>query len=326
LGQLVDALGRVAPPERLKHFVALRDGLKGMETALTTGAEQIERMSGYTYPVVTFQGLKPRVENKSLWPEGGKIAEGLRQASRGASTAAKEMAALTDDLPKIQKALEESRKVAVATREALGEALKNREKVEPLLKDVPTHAARLADELPRLGGDLAKVLRDTARLKEVAASLRQADQSFESAAKVWPELRKVLTRSATLLRDAQARLRPALDRPEDYERAVQDTRLMARTFSEALPLVTDQLEDDLYEQEKSLGRLRDSVKHLTASLPEVSATAGNVLHTARLLIALTALVFALHGAYVILTLFEKPRTEPATDQHRSTQIKTDIRI
>src|SRR5207248_2886182 len=87
-----------------------------------------------------------------------KATAGLRKAAKGVEAAVKEWDSLNEGLPKLNEALEESRKAALATREALGTALKQQEKVEPLLKDVPEHAARLAEELPRLGEELAKVL------------------------------------------------------------------------------------------------------------------------------------------------------------------------
>jgi uncharacterized coiled-coil DUF342 family protein len=301
LGRFADGLDRVAPPERLKNLMALRDGFKGMETALNTGAGQVERLSSYTYPVIKLEGLKPKVDQKPFWPEGGKIAEGMRDAAKGAGAAVKEMGSLHDDLPKLQKSLEESRKVALATRDAIGEALKRQDKLAPLLKDVPAHAARLAEELPKLGEGLAKVMRDTSRLKDVATAMRKAEKALETSAKRWPDVRKTLVGSSELLRQAQARLKPVLERPERYESVLQDTVIMAKTFSAALPLITDQINDDLREQEKSLDHLGRSIDSVTEVLPDISATAGGLLQTMRLFLALMALVFALHGTYLVIS-------------------------
>jgi uncharacterized phage infection (PIP) family protein YhgE len=281
LGHFTEGLDRVAPPERLKNLITLREGFKGMETALNSGAGQVEQ--------------------RPFWPEGGKIAEGMRDGAKGAGAAVKEMAGLNDDLPKLQKSLEESRKIALATRDAIGEALKRQDKLAPLLKDMPAHAARLAESLPKLGDDLAKVLRDTARLKEVAGSLRKADKSLQEAAKRWPDVRKTLVGSADLLRQAQGRLRPALDHPERYENAMRDTIVTAKALSAAVPLITDQINDDLNEQERSLGHLGKSIDSVTDVMPDISNTAAGLLQSMRLLIALVALVFALHGTYLALT-------------------------
>src|SRR5262249_23042620 len=143
----------------------MHDGFEGLETSLATGAEQVERLSGYTYPVVTFSGLKPSVESRAFWPEGERIADGMRRAARAARAAPREVARMRADLPRLKASLEESRKVVDKTHESLTYALKKQAEVEPILKDIPEHAARLTEELPLLGGDLAKILRDTGRLK-----------------------------------------------------------------------------------------------------------------------------------------------------------------
>src|SRR5260370_27676055 len=100
----------------------------------------------------------------------------MRKAAAGATAAGKQMDGMAADLPEIRAALTESSAMVDKVREALGLALQNHGKVEPLLKEIPSHAARLADALPKLGGDLARILRDTQRLKEVAGALRQTQQ------------------------------------------------------------------------------------------------------------------------------------------------------
>jgi chromosome segregation ATPase len=277
---------------------ALRDGFKGMEEALSTGADQVERLSGYSYPSVRLAGLKPVVEPQPFWPEGKKIADGLRRAASGASAAQEEVNALGEDLPKLRESLNESRKVADATRDALGTALKQQDKIDALLKNAPEHAARLAERLPKLGADLSKVLRETKRLKDVAGVLREAQKGLDEAAAHWPELRNTLAQSAKLLRATQAQLRNALAHRDEYEKAMNQTVVLARTFSSALPLMTEQLEDQLREQEDSLQNLGDSIDQTAAVLPEWDRTAARVLETTRLFLCLMGAIFGLHGAYL----------------------------
>ena len=114
-------------------------------------------------------------------------------------------------------------------------ALKNQEKVEPLLKDVPAHAARLAEELPKLGGDLAKVLRETQRLKDVAAQMRQAHKGLETALARWPQIRETLSGTATVLKATQAQLKHVVDHKEEYEAAMADTVELTDEFAKGLP-------------------------------------------------------------------------------------------
>jgi ABC-type transporter Mla subunit MlaD len=300
LAKFGEGLGRMSNGFDAKRLQGVRDGFKGLETALTAGADEVARASGYTYPVVTFNGLRPTIEQKAFWPEGDKIADGLRQAAKGVTTAGKELDALVEDLPKVQASLNESRKIVEQTREALGAALKQQAKVEPLLKSVPEETARLVEELPQIGDALARLLRETARLKDVAALLRDAEKGMDSAGDRWPELRKNLGRSSLLLRTTQGQLKHVLENRAEYEAAMKQTVVLARTFSAALPLWTEQLEEELLEQESSLETLGSSIDEVTAVLPACSNTASQILVTSRLLMALVGLIFALHGTHLIL--------------------------
>jgi chromosome segregation ATPase len=301
LGRFDEGLKGLDGLLKLQRGEAMKEGFKGLEESLTTGADQVARLAGYTYPVLRFDGLKPVMDQKQFWPEGDKIAEGMRKAAKGATAAGEELEQLTRDLPNLRQSLVESRKVAARTREALAGALKQQDQLEALLKSMPEHAARLAEELPRLGASLAKVLRDTASLKEVAALLRQTQKSLDTAVTRWPELRKNLGRSAVLLRATQGQLKYVLEHRSEYEASLQQTLAMSRTISAALPLLTDQLEQDLSEQEQSLSSLGDGIDEVTAALPGAGRTASRLLQTTRLLLCLLALVFALHGAYVVLS-------------------------
>jgi hypothetical protein len=190
--------------------------------------------------------------------------------------------------------------VVSSTRQALATALKQQEKVEPLLKDVPREAARLAEDLPRLGSELAKVLRETARLKEVGALLREAQKGVDAAAARWPELRQNLGKSAVILRAARKQLRDALADTKQIEAAMRQTLDLTRLFAAALPLLTEQLEEGLRQQEHSLAELGDSLDEVTRALPPAAASAGRLLQMTRLLLALVALIVALHAGYLVL--------------------------
>jgi len=301
LAQFDQGLERMDQLLKVERIATMREGFKGLEESLKIGAEQVERLSGYSYPVVTFNGLKPNIEQRAFWPEGDKIAEGMRRAAKGATSAAQEMELLSKDLPTLRQSLVESRKAASSTRAALAEALRQQDKVEALLKNVPEHTARLADELPRLAGGLSKVLRDTSRLKEVGALLRQAQGGVELAMKRWPELRKNLGRSAVLLRDTQSQLKYVLTHRAEYEASLQHTLVLSRTFSSALPLLTEQLEMELDDQELALSNLGDSIDDVRVSLPSYGQSASGILYTTKLLLALMAAIFGLHGGYLVLS-------------------------
>jgi chromosome segregation ATPase len=243
------------------------------------------------------------VEQRAFWPEGEKIAEGMRKAAKGATAASEEMKLLSKDLPKLRQSLQESRNAAKSTREALGAALKQQDQVEALLKNVPEHAARLSDELPELASALSKVLRDTAKLKEVGALLRQTQKGIDVAMERWPELRKNLGRSSVLLRNTQKQLNHVVTHQSEYEASLQHTLQLSRTFSAALPLLTEQLEMELGDQEQALTNLNDSIEDVNEALPQVAHSAAGILQTTRLLLVLMAVIFALHGGYLAVNSY-----------------------
>jgi uncharacterized phage infection (PIP) family protein YhgE len=301
LARFSDGLDKMGAALKLQKFDTMRTGVKGLESALNRGADQVDRLSGYTYPVITVRGLKPMVDQKQFWPEGGKIAEDLRKAAEGVSAAGQEMDGLATELPKLRESLEESRKVADRSREALALALKQQDKVEPLLKKVPEQAAALADELPKLGADLARVLRDTEKLKDLAASLRRAQKGIDGAVTRWPELRKTLTRSASLLKAAQQQLGHVVEHRREYEQALSETIALTEEFADRLPQFTHHLDGQLGEQEQSFDDLGRSIDEVTAALPEYARTASRLVQATRLLLWLVAGIVGLHGAYLILS-------------------------
>lgn len=285
---------------RVERVDTMREGFKGLEQSLTTGAEQVQRLSNYTYPVVRFSGWTPSIEQRAFWPEGGVIADGMRKAAKGAAAANEELQSLTKDLPALRQALQESRKAAVATRETLAAALQQQDKVEGLLKNVPEYAARLTDQLPHLAESLTKILRDTARLKEVGKLLRQTHTGINNAVARWPELRKNLGRSSVLLRNTQTQLDYVLTHREEYEASLQHTLLLSRTIASSLPLLSEQLEMEVGDQERSLTNLDESINDVRESLPGFASGASKILQTTRLLLLLLAAIFVLHGGYLIV--------------------------
>ena len=139
LAKFSDNLKRMSVTAKAEDLDAMHEGFEGLETSLSTGADQVARLTDFTYPVVTFSGLKPHVDSRAFWPEGERIADGMRLAAKGANAAKKEMARMREDLPRLKESLDESRKIVEKTREALAHALKQQEAVEPLLKDIPEH-------------------------------------------------------------------------------------------------------------------------------------------------------------------------------------------
>ena len=130
----VDKMAGVLKPQRLD---TMRDGFRGLETSLLAGSDQVERLAAYSFPMVTFSGLRPEIHQRPFWPEGEKVAEGMRKAAAGATAAGKEMDEMVAQLPRVrlvaggerQSGRQGSRGAAAGTGTA--------GKVEPLLKKSP---------------------------------------------------------------------------------------------------------------------------------------------------------------------------------------------
>jgi hypothetical protein len=103
-----------------------------------------------------------------------------------------------------------------------------------------------------------------------------------------------------LLRGMQKQLRTALANRAQYESALRQTLDLTKAFAAALPLLTEQLEEHLVQQERSLAELGDSIDHVSESMPAVSQGASRLLLTTRWLLCLVALVVSLHAAYLVL--------------------------
>jgi uncharacterized phage infection (PIP) family protein YhgE len=300
LGEFDEGLERMLAALKMDNYTAIRDGFQGLETSLKGGAAQVDRLAAVRYPAIKADGLRLDIEQRDLWPEARETAEGMRKAAKGVTAANKELAKIYKELPRLRASLAASRKLVGTTRQALNMALKQQEKLEPLLKSVPLSAARMAEQLPRIGDDLAKVLRETAKLKELAALLRRAQKGVETASANWPELRKNLGRSAVLLRATRKQLSIALANRKEYEAAARQTLVLTETFADALPLLTDQLEEHVRQQEESLAELSAGLDSVADAMPAASQAASRLLVTTRLLLALAAAVVALHGAYLAL--------------------------
>lgn len=301
LGRFGEGLERINGLLKVQRLDTMRDGFRGMDEALNSGADQVDRLAGYTYPVVEMRGVRLEVQQKPFWPEGEKISAGMRKAAAGATAAGKEMEGLTKELPQIRASLEESQKVVARTRAALGQALEQQDKIEPLLKDAPDHAARLAEELPKVGQDLARVLRETKQLREVAAALRHARKGLDETVARWPELRRALSNSSTLLKTTRDQLDRAIENRQEYEAAMKESTLLAERFAVMLPLFTEQLECRLSEEEHALSELDQSFDEVRTMLPVYAKTTHRIFGAGRLLAWLVATFVALHGCYLILS-------------------------
>lgn len=313
--EVYDALGRfdagadgLLAALRVEQMGKIKDGLSGMEASLDRTAEQVDKLGSFSYPVVTFRGLKPEVQQKPFWAAGGEIAENLRRSSRGVLAANTELSKLEQTLPKLRDSAEAARGVLAKTREAMGRALEDQGKLEALLRDLPERAAALSERLPAVAGDMAKLLRQASALGPIAATLRKSAASVEKMAGNWPEVRERVRQSGRVLRVSQEQLAKLVARRPELEKALGGLTDVASKLAELMPAAHRQFDTRLAHQAETLGRLRESFAGAGESLPALAERAADVATAARWALALLAATLVLRGA---ASYFERRDMRPS---------------
>jgi ABC-type transporter Mla subunit MlaD len=293
----LDSLHATLDPRRL---AALRQATEGAEGVVAEAARLAERAAGYTYPVVTLDGLKPAVRNRAFWPRGAEVSADMRQVAGGVAAMGREIEALARELPKVQAAVAESRKSVGATRKALAGALARQEEVERLLAEMPAQAARLVEELPRMTGDLSLALRGTEPLVEVAVALRKARRGLDVAVANWPVVRSGLSASAGLLRGTRDQLDGVIRHRADYEAARGQVEELSEEFAALLPAFTDGLYARLDREDRALDEMARGIAQVDEVLPTYARALLRCLVIGRLLAWVVAVIAGLHGLSLIL--------------------------
>jgi tetratricopeptide (TPR) repeat protein len=304
IAEVHEALGRFSEgTEALEKVLALpqlpaiRNGLQGFHTSLDAGAQQVDTLASYSYPVVYFEGIRPRATQRPFWPSGGKIAGGMHEAAAGVKAADQELATLGAELPKVREALASSRQILDRSRDTLGTVLQYRGLIEPLVKSLPDTAARLAEDLPKLSKQLAATLRETQRLQEVANSLRATQQQLDRSIAAWPETRKTLVKSAEGLRANRDRLDRVLvgHGKRDLGSASLDNLL-----AQATPAWQEQVEHAAGAEKAELAELGHSLQQAAEAQNVQAVAMTQVVSLLRWTLAVVAGVLAVLGVWQLL--------------------------
>jgi DNA repair exonuclease SbcCD ATPase subunit len=299
LGNLSEGIGEMEVALSVERIGVMREGFGSLAEALASGAEEAETRHGLVGPEgLTFEALARSLERPGS--EDADMAPRMRRAAEAARAARRELGRMADDLPRLRAALGDSRRVIERTRDVLGNALNEDGNNAPLLKELPSHLSGLAEELPRLSANLSRVLSDTRSLRELASALRRAEKGVDVAIARWPDLKRLLGRTADLLRSARRQLDFTLRHRHEYEAALQQTVSLADAFASMLPLMTEHLEQQLSEQELALDELGQSIDDFNNVLPETGQQTVRMLETLRLLLFLVSAGVSLHGVYLIL--------------------------
>lgn len=300
LGRFNMGIGQTRKILELKNLGLLQEGMQALDESLLTASKQVEKIGTYTYPTLRFEGLNSTVEAKPIWPEAGQVAEGLKKAAEGSRVVAKDVGKmLSEHLPAVRSSLDEAHKILEQSHLVLGKALKNQDQVDALLKRVPEQAALLADRLPGMASSLAKALRDTAHLDKLANALRKAKELLDLCSLRLPDIRRSMKSTLEVLQAIHKGFRLTLENPVQFREGLERTLNIAQSFSRSLPLFLGQLEQDLQQQEESLVHLEKGIDDVARLLPEASLWAVRMIQFTRLLLTLGAIIFGLHGIYLI---------------------------
>lgn len=295
LGRLDEGLtrmGSLLDPRRVK---AMRVGLAGLETSLSATAEEVGKFAGYKYPVVRFVGWRPEVEERLFWPNGERIAGGLRQATEGVRAAQSELESLSRDLPVIKDSLEQSRKTLSSTRSALRLALERRDKLDPLLRDTPERARKLSEALPKISASFAESLRQATRLRELTRSMHQAAEILTRQADSWSQTRQSVRQIARVLETAAEHLQQITSNREQFDSATDQLNDFMTTLADLLPILTEAIDSSLGVDADDIRTLRQHLDQTARYLPDLRHRTADSLTGIRWLALLGGVLLCLGG-------------------------------
>jgi hypothetical protein len=324
LARFDEGLGSLQATLDPRRLAALRQAIEGAEGVVDEAARLAERAAGYSYPVVTLDGLKPRVSSRPFWPRGAEVGADMRKVAGGVIALEKEIGALADELPRIQVAVAEGRKSIAATRTTLAGALGRQTEVERLLAEMPEQAARLAEELPRLTGELSRAIRGAERLREVAVALRRTRTGLDLAQAKWPAVREGIAGSAALIRASRDQMDQALEHRREYEAAWAQIEGLAGDFAELLPALTEGLDTRLDREDRTLAEMAGGLEQASRALPAYAEAIGRCSAIGRLLAWLVATITGLHGSALLLGgIVRLPRTPASGPEAARTGLLAD---
>ena len=295
LGQFDEGLAAVSERLDENRVQVLMVEMKSMELALLSAADTADRLGSMSNPLDAFSLSAITSQRPS-----GRKASSRRcvcgrwprpSTSRRTNSASRPRYCLRSEpgsMPAVPR--------PPMCRRDLGNVIRRRLSDDPHLRNTPLQVATTADEILTIGEELGRLLRQTNQLRETAARLRQVRAGTIEADRGLQQLRTSLGDFANLLRWFETNLRQGA-----FRSSLGQTLIVLTAFVEALPVLTDSLETELEEQDQSLGRLEDSVKHLTSTLPEGGRTAARLIQMTRVLMLLMGSISLLHGAFLIMS-------------------------
>jgi hypothetical protein len=267
LGRLDGGLQRFGTIFDRSRWEAMQDGLAGLEASLEATAGEVERIARYKYPIVRRNGIRIDLEEKPFWPNGERIADGLRRATTGTRAAREELAIASREIPAVRDAIDSSRQTIQRTRQTLGAALKYRKEVESLLNEIPDRTGQYTENFSKLAEQFADSLRQLQALKKFTDGLRQVASTIEKHADDWSQTHSTIQGTAKILHTAARSLDTLTKNRDEYDLFVRQSAQALQDISELFPKISEATEQQLEQSEKTLSELTQHLRYTNDLVP-----------------------------------------------------------
>ena len=201
------------------------------------------------------------------------LAKGLRQVAVKLNLASKL-------LPEFRAAVSDSIKTVDGAKGMLDNALKQRDAIEPVLKDLPKQFVFLSEEFPKLTLKFTDLIRETSKITQTAKVLRETSMRTRAACEGLPQIQASISRGTKLLASSQQQLKHVIVNRDKYDMALQQTVVTLESLSVTIPATKSQIDQRLHEQKVILAGFEGTAQETQEM---VSAYLASLRYTVKLL-------------------------------------------
>ncbi len=285
-------------PFDLKAIEQLRDTLNSYSKAINSINQYQLSTNDFNAIAKSLEQVSSQVQyygTIAILPSDTKTAS--RNAAKSLRVIAEKTKQLGRQLPQIRAAVSDSKKTVDAAKMMLDNALKQRDTIEPILRELPEQFVFLSEEFPKLALNFTALMRETSKINQAAAVLRETAMRTRKAGEELPKIRSAISRGARLLANSQQQLNHVINNREKYDAALGQTVVTLEGLSVAIPATKSQIDERLKEQKLILERFAVTATQTNNMIASLQASLSNRINLIRMLLY-TAIVITL-GSCVI---------------------------
>ncbi len=285
-------------PFDLKAIEQLRDTLNSYSKAINSINQYQLSTNDFNAIAKSLEQVSSQVQyygTIAILPSDTKTAS--RNAAKSLRVIAEKTKELGRQLPQIRAAVSDSKKTVDAAKMMLDNALKQRDTIEPILRELPEQFVFLSEEFPKLALNFTALMRETSKINQAAAVLRETAMRTRKAGEELPKIRSAISRGARLLANSQQQLNHVINNREKYDAALGQTVVTLEGLSVAIPATKSQIDERLKEQKLILERFAVTATQTNNMIASLQASLSNRINLIRMLLY-TAIVITL-GSCVI---------------------------